>query len=117
MADGEKGEVAADGAEVADGELEFEDWTYRLLSLERVEADEIDDDGQDIFTAKFQVDGPNANAEIEITVSDHTDEAHVISIAQHTLHVAMTMWGRVTSDRFIRARSADLPKRGTSRRR
>lgn len=104
MADGEKGEVAADGAEVADGELEFEDWTYRLLSLERVEADEIDDGGEDIFTAKFQVDGPNANAEIEITVSDHTDEAHLISIAQHTLHVARTMWGRVTSDRFIRAR-------------
>ncbi len=118
MADGDKGEMAAGGAEAAEGsELEFEDWTYRLLSLERVEADEIDDDGEDISTAEFQLGGPNANAEIEIAVSDHTDEAHVISIAQHTLHVAMTMWGRVTSDRFIRAPAADLPKRGTSRRR
>ena len=118
MADEEKGEAAEGGAAAADeGELEFEDWTYRLLSVERIEADPGDEDTADIFMAKFQVDGPNANAEVEIIVSDHKDEAHVISIAQHTLHVAMTMWGRVTSDRFIRARAADLPKRGTSRRR
>ena len=96
---------APDGDEITDGS----DWTYRLMSLERVQADEIDDDGEDIFTATFQVDGPNANAEIEIIVSDFTDEAHVISIAQHTLHVAMTMWSRITAERFIRARAKDLP--------
>ena len=31
------------------------------------------------------------------------------SIAQHTLHVAATMWGRVTADRLIGARAKDLP--------
>lgn len=109
--------AAAAPPETDGGELEFEDWSYRLLSLERVMADPEDDDSEDIFTAKFQVDGLNANAEIEIIVSDQTDEAHVISIAQHTLHVATTMWGRLTADRLIRARASDLPKRGTSRRR
>ena len=107
MADGEKGEVAADGVKVADGELEFEDWTYRLLSLERVEADEIEDDFQDIFTAKFQLDGPDANAEVEIIVSDYVDEANVVSIALHTLHVSLQEWARATENRRIAARNVD----------
>jgi hypothetical protein len=50
------------------------DWTYRLMSLERFDADPEDDDAQDIFAAKFQVDGPDANAEVEIIVSDFTDD-------------------------------------------
>lgn len=117
MADeAEGGEVAAEPEAGDDAEIEFIDWDYRLISLDRVQADS-DEDGEDYFTAKFQVDGPNANAEVEIIVSDFRDEAHVVSIAQHTLHVALTMWGRVTSDRFIRARAADLPKRGMARRR
>ena len=78
--------------EVAEGdELTFLDWSYRLLKLERIQAEAEDEDGQDIFAATFQVDGPNANAEVEIIVSDFVDEAHVVSIAQHTLHVAATM--------------------------
>ena len=111
------GEIATEPEAAGDAEIEFIDWDYRLLSLERVQADGENEEDEDYFTAKFQVDGPNANAEVEIVVSDFTDEAHVVSIAQHTLHVAMTMWGRVTSDRFIRARATDLPKCGTSRRR
>ena len=96
--------------EVADGdELTFVDWTYRMLKLERIQAEAEDEDGQDIFAATFQVDGPNANAEVEIIVSDFIDEAHVVSIAQHTLHVAATMWGRITADRLIGARAKDLP--------
>ena len=96
--------------EAADGEdLTFLDWSYRLLKLERIQAEAEDEDGQDIFAATFQVDGPNANAEVEIIVSDFTDEAHVVSIAQHILHVAATMWGRVTADRLIADRAKDLP--------
>ena len=96
---------APNGDEITDGS----DWTYRLMNLERIQADEIDDDGEDIFTATFQVDGPNANAEIEIIVSDYVDEANVVSIAQHTLHVALTMWSRITAERLIGARAKDLP--------
>ena len=84
------------------------DWTYRLISLERFDADPEDEDAQDIFAAKFQVDGPDANAEVEIIVSDFTDQANVISIALHTLHTAMTAWARITEDRVIGARVADL---------
>ena len=86
--------------EITDGS----DWTYRLVSVERVEADEVDDDGQDMFAAKFQVDGPDANAEVEIVVSDFADEAHVLGIALDTLHRAMKAWGRITENRRIAAR-------------
>ena len=104
------GQPQAVEPEVADGdELTFLDWSYRLLKLERIQAEAEDEDGQDIFAATFQVDGPNANAEVEIIVSDFIDEALVVSIAQHTLHVAATMWGRVTADRLIGARANDLP--------
>jgi hypothetical protein len=84
------------------------DWTYRLMSLERFDADPEDEDAQDIFAAKFQVDGPDANAEVEIIVSTFTDEANVISIALHTLHTAMTAWARITEDRVIAARVTDV---------
>ncbi|RYC29904.1 hypothetical protein D3273_21770 [Lichenibacterium minor] len=91
------------GDEITDGS----DWTYRLMSLERIQADEPEDDGEDIFTATFQVDGPNANAEVEIIVSDYVDEANVVSIALHTLHVSMREWARATENRRIAARDVD----------
>ena len=81
------------------------DWTYRLMSLERFDADPEDEDAQDILAAKFQVDGPDANAEVEVIVSDFTDEANVISIAPHTLHTATTAWARITEDRVIAGRA------------
>ena len=110
MVDDAKGEGRDVELAAADGdEITFVDWTYRLLSLERVEADPEEGEDADLFSAKFQVDGPNANAEVEIIVSDFVDEALVVSIAQHTLHLAATMWGRVTADRLIGARAKDLP--------
>ncbi len=110
MADEEKGAEAEGRTDPAGtDDIEGLDWSCLLMGVERIIADPEDDDGEDIFSVKFQVDGPNANAEIEIIVSDFTDEAHVISIAQHTLHVAMTMWSRITAERFIRARAKDLP--------
>ncbi len=100
--------MADDDAKIDDDEItDGSDWTYRLLSLERVEANEIEDDLQDIFTAKFQLDGPDANAEVEIIVSDFVDEANVVSIALHTLYVAMRSWGRITENRRIAARDVD----------
>ena len=95
-----------------DDELEFIDWTCRLLTVERVEADELEDDLQDLFTVKFAVDGPDANAEVEIMVSDCEDEAHVVGIALDTLHRAMKAWGRITENRRIAARDVDELKRG-----
>ncbi len=74
-------------------------------------------DGGNGFAAEPQVHSSNASAEVEVVVSDFTDEAHVVSIAQHTPHAAMTVWGRVTSGRFSGARAGDLPSRGTPRRR
>ena len=95
--------IGAGSGEVTDGS----DWTCTLMNVERISADPEDDGGEDIFEVKFQVDGPNANAEVEIIVSDYVDEANVISIALHTLHVAMREWGRVTENRRIAARDVD----------
>lgn len=103
-------DAAAPGTEPS--ELDFIDWTCRLLSVERVEADELEDDLQDIFTVKFAVDGPDANAEVEIMVSDFEDEAHVVGIALDTLHRAMKAWGRITENRRIAARDMDELKDG-----
>lgn len=100
--------MADDDAKVAEDELtDGSDWTYRLLKLERIQADEISDDLEDLFEATFQVDGPDANAEVEIIVSDFEDEAHVLGIALDTLHRAMKAWGRITANRRIAARDVD----------
>jgi hypothetical protein len=88
------------GDEITDGS----DWIYRLMNLERIQADDPDDDGEDIFTAKFQLDGPDANAEVEIIVSDYVDEAEVVPIALDTLHRATKAWARATENRRIAAR-------------
>lgn len=100
-------EGKAGGVEVAHGA----DWACSLMSIERVQADVTADAGEDIFTAIFQMDGLNANAEVEIVVSDFDDEAEIVSIALHTLHLAMRTWGRITENRRIAARDFGEPTR------
>lgn len=110
MAEGNQGNEAGPGADAsaaADGDgIESVDWTCRMMGVERIMADptQDDDDLEDIFEVRFQVDGPNANAEVEIVVSDFEDEADVVGIALDTLHRAMKAWGRVTENRRIAAR-------------
>ena len=105
MAEEIEGGPGADTAAEGDGgELEFLDWSCDMMGVERIQADPDDDDSDDIFEVKFQVAGPNANAEVGIIVSDHTDEAEVIAVAFDTLHRAMKAWGGLTEDRRIAAR-------------
>ena len=103
MADDEKGNEAECGTEPAGAEgIEGLDWSCLLMGVERIIADPEDDDGEDIFAVKFEVDGPNAEAEIEITVADVAD-VEVVAVALDTLHVALVAWADL-----IQRRKADL---------
>ncbi|MGI4763947.1 MAG: hypothetical protein ACRYGP_02595 [Janthinobacterium lividum] len=99
MVDEAKGGEAEGGTEAAGGgDIEGLDWSCLLMNVERITADPEDDDSQDIFSVKFQVDGLDANAEVDIIVSDAAD-AEVVAVALHTLHVAMTNWAKLIEHR------------------
>ncbi len=104
MADDDKSGEAEGGTEPAGADdIEGLDWSCLLMNVERITADPEDDDSQDIFSVKFQVDGPDANAEVDIIVSDAAD-AEVVAVAMHTLHVAMTNWAKLLESRRMTMR-------------
>ena len=104
MADDAKGSEVQGGTEPAGADdIEGLDWSCLLMNVERITADPEDDDGQDIFAVKFQIDGPDANAEVDIIVSDAAD-AEVVAVALHTLHVALTNWAKLIERRRMTMR-------------
>lgn len=107
MADEEKGDEAAPGPTVFVGSDGL-DWSCRLTEVQRIEADPEDDDLEDLFAVTFAVDGPNAEAEIEIMVADATD-LEVVEVALETLHGALLAWAELIQRRREAART-ELPK-------
>lgn len=100
---GGEGRQAEGGTEPAGADdIEGLDWSCLLMNVERITADPEDDDGEDIFSVKFQVDGPNANAEMDIIVAEAAD-VEVVALALDTLHGALTAWADL-----IQRRKADL---------
>ncbi len=77
-----------------------EDWNYRVMKLERIEADRADHQ-DDVFSVDFTLDGPSASAEVEIMVVDPEDEAGIIGMAMSALHAALQAWARVTAGRHV----------------
>ena len=74
MADGEKSSEAKVEPEAAgDDEITFLDWDVQLTEVQRVEPDAESDDLDDLFTVTFAVDGPNADASVEIMVTEAAD--------------------------------------------
>lgn len=67
------------------------DWDLRMTEVQRIEPDPEDDGPDDLFSVTFAVDGPNANAEVEIMVVDAVD-IEVVAVALDTLHGALTAW-------------------------
>ncbi len=105
MAEEEKGNEAEGGTEFAGGaDIEGLDWSCLLMGVERIIADPEDDDGEDIFAVKFQVDGPNANAEMDIIVSDAAD-LEVVAVALDTLHGALLAWADLIQRRKVEMRA------------
>lgn len=76
------------------------DWSYRVIKLERIEADRADHQ-DDVFSVDFTLDGPSASAEVEIMVVDPEDEAGIIAMAMSALHAALQAWVRATAERRI----------------
>ena len=101
MADDEKGEAAEGGAAIFVGGDGL-DWSCRMTEVQRIVPDPEDDEPDDLFTVTFAVDGPNANAEVEIMVTDAAD-IEVVAIALDTLHGALTAWADL-----IQRRKAEL---------
>ena len=90
MADKEKGDEATVGAAAPVG-IEGLDWSCRLTEVQRIEADPESDDLDDLFSVTFAVDGPNAEASVEIMVPDAAD-VEVVAVALDTLHGALVAW-------------------------
>ncbi len=109
MAKGEKGSEAKVGPAAvepeaaSDDEITFLDWDVRMTEVQRIEADPEDEDViDDLFAVTFAVDGPNANAEVEIMVTDAAD-VEVVAVALDTLHGALVAWADL-----IQRRKAEL---------
>ena len=102
MADDEHGDEAAGDATAAVDITDL-DWDVRLTEVQRIEADP-DDDLEDLFAVKFEVDGPNAEAEIEITAADAAD-VEVVALALDTLHGALTAWADLIERRKAEMRA------------
>ena len=96
MVDDDKGEAAA-AEEITDL-----DWDVRMREVQRIEPDAEDDGPDDLFSVTFAVDGPNANAEVEVMVTDVAD-IEVVAVALDTLHGALTAWADL-----IQRRKEDL---------
>ena len=105
MAKGGKGsEAKAEPAAVepeADAVTDL-DWDVRMTEVQRIEPDPEEDGPNDLFSVSFSVDGPNANAEVEITVVDAAD-VEVVAVALDTLHGALLAWADL-----IQRRKEDL---------
>ena len=67
------------------------DWDVQMTEVQRVEPDPEDDGPDDLFTVTFAVDGPNANASVEVMVTDAAD-VEVVAVALDTLHGALVAW-------------------------
>ena len=67
------------------------DWDVRMTEVQRIEPDPEEDGLDDLFSVSFSVDGPNANAEVEIMVCDAAD-VEVVTVALATLHGALLAW-------------------------
>ena len=102
MADDDKGGETAEGGPAVIVGGEGLDWSCRMTEVQRIEPDPEDDEPEDLFAVTFAVDGPNANAEVEIMVVEAAD-IEVVAMALDTLHGALLAWADL-----IQRRKAEL---------
>ena len=88
-----------------------EAWTFDVQSVSRVEPAPGEIDDVVTFAVVFDVSGPDANAEVEIFVTDVPDPALIITLAMATLHEALAAWARITLGRRI-ANDDGVPGQG-----
>ena len=76
-------------------------WTFDVESVSKISPDPADEDGEITYAVVFNVNGPNASAEVEVFVTDVPDPALIITLAMATLHGALAAWARITLGRRI----------------
>ncbi len=76
-------------------------WHFDVESVTRVVPAPDDDKGTVTYSVVFDVTGPDANAEIEVFVTDIPDPAVLITLAMALLHRALSEWTRITAGRRI----------------
>lgn len=84
--------------EVEDDEKDV-NWTVQLHSVGRIESMDFDEDDGDLFSVDFKASGPNLTADLEVLVSDVSDEAKVVTEAMDTLQDGLETWARVLGRR------------------
>ncbi len=76
-------------------------WTFDVESVSKISPDPADEEGEVTYSVVFNVNGPDAMAEVEIFVTDVPDPALIITLAMATLHAALAAWARITLGRRI----------------
>lgn len=76
-------------------------WTFDVESVSKIIPDPDDDDDDVTYAVVFNVNGPNATAEVEIFVTDVPDPVQLIALAMSHLHFALAAWARLTLGRRI----------------
>lgn len=74
-------------------------WTVQLHCVGRIESMDADEDDGDLFSVEFKASGPNLTADLEVLVSDVSDEAKVVTEAMDTLQDGLETWARVLGRR------------------
>ena len=72
-----------------------------MESVSKISPDPTDEDGEVTYAVVFNVNGPNASAEIEVFVEGSPDPAQLITLAMSQLHEALAAWTRLTLGRRI----------------
>lgn len=75
-------------------------WTFDVESVSKISGEPPDDDDV-TYAITFNVNGPYANAEVEVFVSGPSDPALLITLAMAKLHEALAAWARITLGRRI----------------
>ncbi len=87
---------------------EDEGWMFDVQGVVRVSPDPDDAEDGVTYAVTFEVNGPNASAEVEIYVDDAPDPSQIIIMAMSQLHLALAAWARITAGRRI-ANDAGAP--------
>ena len=103
MTKDENTSVAKDGPAAA---VEGPDlsWDVQMTEVQRIEPDPEDDGPDDLYSVTFAVDGPNANASVEVMVTDAAD-IEVVAVALDTLHGALVAWADLIQRRKVEMRA------------
>ena len=76
-------------------------WTFDLERVSKISPDPADEEGEVSYAVVFNVNGPDAMAEVEVFVDGVPDPALIVTLAMAHLNVALAAWARITAGRRV----------------